>query len=93
MEYICSCCGSKIEKPEKQGENFYNTIWSILSVIFIIVGFINNITVGIVLIYLYIIAANVSREKYVCTVCKSSNIIPLETPKGQLLYKQYYSRE
>ena len=90
MEYICSCCGSKIENPKKQGENFYNIIWSILSVIFIIVGFINNITVGIVLIYLYIIAANVSREKFVCPVCKSENIIPINTPKGQQLYDRYH---
>lgn len=88
--YICANCGGQFKKPDTKGENFFGCMWFINFLVFIVVGCFFNVIIGISILIIYILIGSLNKQKKICPYCKNENcFIPIDTPKGQELYKKF----
>ena len=91
---ICEKCGALSEKNETLSRSGL-IIWNVIKTVVFLIIFIGlwfiPVVGWILAIALLFVPIN-QKNKNKCTKCQNENcIIPVDSPKGQELYKKYYN--
>lgn len=93
-KYICKNCGH-IQRNNGQTGGCISAFWGLGLIILILISlFVPILWVGVGIVLIICILDSSSIKRNYCFECKASNsIVPLDSPAGETIYKDFYKED